>query len=874
MKTQKQYSSQNKTKIMKAMKQIFSWLAGFILTATTIFAQSPELINYQAVARDGSGNIMASQAVSVRIGIYSGAGGTTKVYEETHGTTTNAYGLINLQIGGGTPVSGTFPAINWGANEHHIQIEVDAGSGYVNLGKSQLVSVPYALYAKDVDNDKDEQTLSLSGNTLSISNGNSVSLPTGTTYTAGSGINITGTTISNTAPDQTVTITGGGATSVGGSYPNFTVSSTDNNTTYSAGTGLSLSGTTFNAMSSTAMWNANQLQGRSVSSTAPSSGEVLKWTGSAWAPGTDNSGGGGIWSQSGSNAYYNTGNVGIGTSSPSADLEVSGTSASLHIDGTSTAALRWQKSGSSKWGFLAEAPGTGKFGLFDYDATGGSGYRLTMDNSGQLGLGTQSPSELLHIYQNTSGNSVHSLVQSASNTAGAFASYDVDAANGDAAFRMAKSGVTKAGMLWDDSNNGAKLFIYNQIPYGIWLNGTTGYVGIGTGSPDQQLHVYKSSGTSYIRVSDGTSGLTSGLRVGMNGSGGAYILNDETNSLNLGAGGSTDMTISSAGNVGIGTTTPSYPLDIAGSSNPPIVRVLGGLTTNAYLGVPNGINTFDGITGLDLIGDEIGVLGVSNGSSSSDNFGVMGWSNGWGGRFESSSGGYVNLGGSDENLESFSGTTSAGNGVTHSEFTGTVSSDIYAYYGKSTPAAYYGIGGYFSGGYRGSYGIATVSGTGFRYGAYGMAGYGTSTNYGVYGNISGSAGTNYAVYASGNLAYTGSLISISDAKFKSNVEEIPNAIATLQKINGKSYLYNTESYPAMNLSDGVHYGFIAQELEQVLPNLVSENVHPGSPDSKEEDAVEYKGINYIEMIPILVEAIKEQQEIIEELKNEINQLKK
>src|SRR5207245_1250852 len=67
----------------------------------------------------------------------------------------------------------------------------------------------------------------------------------GTQYSAGSGINITGTTISNTAPDQTVTIAGGGATTVTGTYPNFNVSSTDNNTTYSAGDGLNLSGTTF-----------------------------------------------------------------------------------------------------------------------------------------------------------------------------------------------------------------------------------------------------------------------------------------------------------------------------------------------------------------------------------------------------------------------------------------------------------------------------------------------------------------------------------------------------------------------------------------------------------------------------------------------------
>ncbi len=75
----------------------------------------------------------------------------------------------------------------------------------------------------------DAQTLSLSGNQLSITNGNSVALPTGTTYSAGTGININGSNqIINTAPDQTVSISGNGATSVSGTYPNFTISSTDN----------------------------------------------------------------------------------------------------------------------------------------------------------------------------------------------------------------------------------------------------------------------------------------------------------------------------------------------------------------------------------------------------------------------------------------------------------------------------------------------------------------------------------------------------------------------------------------------------------------------------------------------------------------------
>ncbi len=102
----------------------------------------------------------------------------------------------------------------------------------------------------------DAQTLSLNGNNLSISNGNSVSLPQ-TTYSAGTGINIdANNNIINTAPDQTITLTGSGATTVTGTYPNFTIGSTDNNTIYTAGTGISI---TANKITNTAptQWTIN-----------------------------------------------------------------------------------------------------------------------------------------------------------------------------------------------------------------------------------------------------------------------------------------------------------------------------------------------------------------------------------------------------------------------------------------------------------------------------------------------------------------------------------------------------------------------------------------------------------------------------------------
>jgi hypothetical protein len=102
---------------------------------------------------------------------------------------------------------------------------------------------------------------------------------TNTTYTAGSGISLSGTTFSNAAPDQTVSLTGSGATSVSGTYPNFTISSTDTNTTYTAGTNLSLSGTTFNL--NTNLSGLGTISSGAITSSGRGTFDELTLTGSA-----------------------------------------------------------------------------------------------------------------------------------------------------------------------------------------------------------------------------------------------------------------------------------------------------------------------------------------------------------------------------------------------------------------------------------------------------------------------------------------------------------------------------------------------------------------------------------------------------------------
>lgn len=131
-------------------KIILPLLVLFTIVSQTLVAQTPQAFKYQAIARDNSGNILANQNVAFRISILQGSISGTSVYSETHAATTNQFGLANLNIGNGTVASGVFSSINWGSNTYFVKTEFDAagGTNYTLTGTSQLLSVPYALYAE------------------------------------------------------------------------------------------------------------------------------------------------------------------------------------------------------------------------------------------------------------------------------------------------------------------------------------------------------------------------------------------------------------------------------------------------------------------------------------------------------------------------------------------------------------------------------------------------------------------------------------------------------------------------------------------------------------------------------------------------------
>jgi hypothetical protein len=124
-----------------------------LLISTLVLAQSPEKMNYQAVIRNSSNALVTNTSVGMQISILQGSTSGTSVYTERHFPTTNANGLVSVEIGTGTLVSGSFATIKWANGSYFIKSETDlnGGANYTITGTSQLLSVPYALHAKTAE---------------------------------------------------------------------------------------------------------------------------------------------------------------------------------------------------------------------------------------------------------------------------------------------------------------------------------------------------------------------------------------------------------------------------------------------------------------------------------------------------------------------------------------------------------------------------------------------------------------------------------------------------------------------------------------------------------------------------------------------------
>ena len=637
-------------------KTIFNTLLFLCMSLFTL-AQAPNGFKYQAVARDASNEPYKNVNMSVRISLIKDGSTGTIDYSESHMVTTSDLGVFALEIGAGTALSGFFTDVNWSDHPYYLKVDIDptGGSSYIPMGTSQLLSVPYALYAKesgggtagndnqtlsitgtqlaiedgnavdlsiiqdgvndaDADPNNEIQSISLSGNTLTLSNGGgSVALPgggaddqtltlSGTNLSIEDGntvnlaslqdgvndadanpnneiqsISLSGNTLtlsngggsvalpSGGADDQTLTLSGTNLSIEDGNTVNLAslqdgVNDADadpNNeiqTISKAGNTVTLSngGGSFTDDVNDADANpTNEIQTLALSGTNLSlSGANMVNLASIAAPP--------VWSLNGAQAYYNSGGVGVGTNAPTQPFHVK-------VDGTKGIRLQGNDTGNV-WYTLDN--GGGSHYIFDdrtdnhlmgFESatamkfnTGGANERMRILANGFIGVGTIAPEFRLHINGEFFVNSSAGRINFGSPGDGNRWRMSTQGSGANLQFQSKPSGSNiytrrvyfhqngNVG-IGDNSNPDEELVVGSNLGSGwaipaITVGGTSGGA-VQAGNTDYKVSMESSSTFSRARIiSTSPSGFgrgeiemrTNGIAIGENpGSPGSYMLKVE-----------------------------------------------------------------------------------------------------------------------------------------------------------------------------------------------------------------------------------------------------------------------------------------------------------------------------------------------------------
>ncbi len=724
-------------------------LSAFLFISTLTFTQAPQGINYQGIARNGSGTILPNQVVSLRISILSGAAGPV-LYSETHSTTTNQFGLFTVKIGMGSPQSGTFSGINWSAGNQYARIEIDptGGNNYINLGDSQLLSVPFALYSET----------------------------SGTPGPAGP-----------PGPTGPIGPTGNDGIGVDTSF-------VQNDSLY-----IKLS-----------------------------DGQTI-----------------------------NTGYV-RGPTGPMGSL-------------SDTA---WTLSGNSGTDFMTDFLGTTDLTNFRIKTNNKDAIWITPNQ--YIGINGY-PSNRFSVFDSGGvGNGVHPI--------GWFQGYPFSSGPAYAGVTLgylANGSIATGGAI--QSQNVLPLFLGTAYyPQQITLldNGNTG---VGTNNP---VSLFSAGSASEFQInSSGNITYVNGIKTtfpSSQGSANTFLRNDGIGNLSwqslpaswstsgntglLGSNylGTTDavdlifktnnserMRITSAGKIGINTASPSAMLNITHNA-----------ASNASSGIyySSSVNAgANGVMSLVLFNNasttltKIGIINTLTASGTGPREGIRNF-------VEQSNGDNSDIFGLSN--EVIPGSTGSGflaginNVVRSTNNYGQGAYGMYSY--VEIPASH----------------VNDIFGISSALSSDGIAG----THYGFYSNPGTGGMTRWAYYGVGSSFASGGTWQTSDERLKTNVSEISSSLDKIKLLQAKSYTFKREEYPFMGLPKGKQYGFLASDLEKVFPEMVMDVEQPLTENAegklKENGSFKFKAVNYTSMIPVLVEAIQEQQKIIEEQGKKIKTLEK
>jgi len=788
---------------MKRIHLTFIFLLLSFIFLSKALAQAPQGFNYQAVVRDDAGTVVSDQVVGIKISILQGNVSGTVIYSETHAPATNAFGLVTMEIGGGT-TSDDFSAIDWGADLYFLKVEMDAtgGTSFSEMGTTQLLSVPYALFAENAM-DKDDADADPINEIQDL-----------------------------TLSEDVLTITGN-----------------------PLATDIDLS---------------------------------------VYLDNTDS------WVQNGEAIFFN-GNIGIGTDTPGGKLEVvgDGTEASddplfevKRNDGQTVFAVypegvriyveesetKGTKGGFAVGGFTPSTKGlTNEFLRVTPDSV--RVYindETTKGTKGGFAVGGFTPGKgITNDFLSITPDSTRVFTK---DTISGFAISNIETGNVTNYLHL----TPKNYFIGHESGKSMVDGLYN-----IFVGYQSGYSTLGT-----DLFDWHGSNNSFIGYKSGFSNTyghknifigtesgysnTTGYDNVFIGARSGYTNTTGADNIFIGKGSGENNT-SGAHNFFAGSQCGTKNTE--GDNNAFIGHYAGYLNTTGSNNINMGYGTaFYNTTGSDNI--YIGHQVAWNATTGSGN------------TFLGSGTGYNNTSGYSNTYIGY-GTGSANSVGHHNVFVGnqagsaeTGSNKLYIDNTSTTAPLIYGD---FSSNYlrfNGNVGISVtpaytldVNGTlnirrngvpalyisGYEAiwcnGTYFSWGYGGAYNAfadKVSIGTTVNPGTN-ALYVNGSVHAVSGYTS-SDASFKAEIRQIDDPLQKILDMEGVNYRWKTEEYRDRNFPEGRHYGVIAQDIENVLPEIVME--HNGE-----------KAVAYTEIIPVLIEAMKEQQNQIEKQQMEIDDLK-